>query len=169
MLFHSLRAHCNAPGGPGSIWMYLEGLVRATKVSVRFACSFRTDLHLADVEFSIIFRDCLRCFCVEGGFLFGLVSLIAMAMLSLYTQHPKSCVATPGCNDYVTHDTIIPAMPLIAPGDNMACILSDIMFMQCGFKGLHFLIRLRPSIECYHVSQCIGHTWTCTSCIRVSR
>ena len=30
--------------------MYLEGLVRATGVSGRFACGFRTDLHFAYVQ-----------------------------------------------------------------------------------------------------------------------
>jgi len=49
MLLQSLRALCKAPGGPGSIWKYLEALVRATGVSGRFACCFRTDLHFADV------------------------------------------------------------------------------------------------------------------------
>ena len=51
MLLQSLRALCKAPGGPGSIWKYLEALVRATGVSGRFACCFRTDLHFADVRF----------------------------------------------------------------------------------------------------------------------
>jgi len=48
MLLQSLRALCKAPGGPGSIWKYLEALVMATGVSGRFACGFRTDLHFAD-------------------------------------------------------------------------------------------------------------------------
>jgi len=47
MLLQSLRALCKAPGGSGSIWKYLEALVRATGVSGRFACGFRTDLHFA--------------------------------------------------------------------------------------------------------------------------
>jgi len=50
MLLQSLRAHCKASGGPGSIWKYLEAQVRATGVSGRFACGFRTDLHFADVS-----------------------------------------------------------------------------------------------------------------------
>jgi len=50
MLLHSLRALSKAPSGPGSIWKYLEALVRATTVSGRFACGFRTDLHFADAE-----------------------------------------------------------------------------------------------------------------------
>jgi len=50
MLLRSLRAHCKAPGGPGSIWKYLEALLRATWVSGRFACGFQTDLHFADVS-----------------------------------------------------------------------------------------------------------------------
>jgi len=52
MLLQSLRAHCKAPGGAGSIWKYLKALVRATRVSGRFACGFRTDLHFADVWYS---------------------------------------------------------------------------------------------------------------------
>jgi hypothetical protein len=48
MLWQSLRALCLAPGGPGSIWDYLGAPVRATGVSRRFACGFRTDLHFAD-------------------------------------------------------------------------------------------------------------------------
>jgi len=47
MLSQSLRALCKSPG-PGSVWQYLEALVRATGVSGSFTCSFETDLHLAD-------------------------------------------------------------------------------------------------------------------------
>jgi len=50
MLLQSMRALCRAPGGPRSIWKYLEALVRATAVSGRFACGFRTNVHFADVE-----------------------------------------------------------------------------------------------------------------------
>jgi len=49
MLLQSLSALCKAPGGPGSIWKYLEALVRDTGVSGRSACGFPTDLHFADV------------------------------------------------------------------------------------------------------------------------
>jgi len=49
MLSQSLRALCKAPGGPGCIWKYIEALVMARRVSGRFACGFRTDLHFADV------------------------------------------------------------------------------------------------------------------------
>jgi len=51
MLFQSLKALCLAPEGPGSIWNHLGAPVRSTGVSGRFACSFRTDLHFADVPF----------------------------------------------------------------------------------------------------------------------
>jgi len=44
-----MRAVCEAHGGAGSIWKYLEALARATRVSGRFALGFRTDLHFADV------------------------------------------------------------------------------------------------------------------------
>jgi len=50
MLLHSLRALCKAPGGAGSIWKYLEALVRTTRVSARFAYGFRTNLRFADVS-----------------------------------------------------------------------------------------------------------------------
>ena len=49
MFLQSLRAHCLAPGGSGSIKKYLEALVRSPGVSGRIACCFRTDLHFADV------------------------------------------------------------------------------------------------------------------------
>jgi len=49
MLLQSLRTLCSAPGWSGSIWKYLEALVRSPGVSVRIACGFRTDLHFADV------------------------------------------------------------------------------------------------------------------------
>jgi hypothetical protein len=48
MLFQSLSALCKAPGGAESIWEYLEAVVRATRVSGRFAYGFRTELHFAD-------------------------------------------------------------------------------------------------------------------------
>jgi len=48
LLFQSLRAHFKAPGRAGSIWKYLEALVKAIGVSGRFACGFWTDLHFAD-------------------------------------------------------------------------------------------------------------------------
>jgi len=50
LLLQSLRAHCKAPGGAGSIWKNLEALVRATGVSGRFVWGFQTDLHFADVN-----------------------------------------------------------------------------------------------------------------------
>ena len=48
MLLQSPRAYCKAPGGAGSIWKYLEALVRATGVPGRFASGFRNELHFAD-------------------------------------------------------------------------------------------------------------------------
>jgi hypothetical protein len=50
MLLESLRALYLAPGGPGSIWKYIEALVRSTGVSERYACGFQADLHFADVS-----------------------------------------------------------------------------------------------------------------------
>jgi len=49
MLLESVRARCLAPGGSWSILKYLKALVRLPGVSGRIACSFRTDLHFADV------------------------------------------------------------------------------------------------------------------------
>ena len=48
MLLQSLRALSLAPGGSGSVWKYLEALVRSPGVSGRIACGFRTELHFAD-------------------------------------------------------------------------------------------------------------------------
>jgi hypothetical protein len=48
MLLQSLSALCKAPGEAGSIWEYLEAVVRTTRVSGRFAYGFRTELHFAD-------------------------------------------------------------------------------------------------------------------------
>jgi len=36
ILLQCLSTHCSAPGRPGSIWKYLEALVRSTRVSRRF-------------------------------------------------------------------------------------------------------------------------------------
>jgi len=59
MLLQSLRALCKPPGGPGSIWKYVEALVRLTGVSGRFACGFWTSLHFADVLH--MYRSLLFC------------------------------------------------------------------------------------------------------------
>jgi hypothetical protein len=49
MLWQSLRALYLAAVGPGSIYKYLEALLRSTGVSGRIACGFLTDLHSSDV------------------------------------------------------------------------------------------------------------------------
>jgi hypothetical protein len=49
MLLQSLGALWYPLRGPGSIWKYLDALVRAAGVSGRFACGFQTDLNFADV------------------------------------------------------------------------------------------------------------------------
>jgi hypothetical protein len=49
----SLKAYYKAPGGAGSLWKYLEALVRATGVSRRFVCGFWTDLYFADGIFYV--------------------------------------------------------------------------------------------------------------------
>jgi len=48
MLLQSLRVLCKAPGGSGSIYKYIEALVRSPGVSGRIACRFWNDLHCAD-------------------------------------------------------------------------------------------------------------------------
>jgi len=48
MLMQSLRALCLAPGGSGSLWKYIEVLVRSPRVSGRIACGILTELHFAD-------------------------------------------------------------------------------------------------------------------------
>jgi hypothetical protein len=67
MLLHSLRALCKAPGGVGSIWKYLEALTRATGVSGRFAYSFRTELHFADVVILLKLDPLTRGYSVCGA------------------------------------------------------------------------------------------------------
>jgi hypothetical protein len=60
MLMHSLRELWTVPEGAGSIWKYLEAVVRATRVSERFAYGFQTDLHSADVTCqSIHLSECV--------------------------------------------------------------------------------------------------------------
>jgi hypothetical protein len=56
MLLQSLRALCKGPGGAGSIWEYLEAVVRATRVSRMFPYGFQTELHFTDI------RHPWRCF-----------------------------------------------------------------------------------------------------------
>ena len=51
MLLESLGALCEAPDGAGRVWMYLDALVRATRVSGRIEYRFQTDLHFADIVF----------------------------------------------------------------------------------------------------------------------
>jgi hypothetical protein len=48
ILLQSLRALCLAAGGPESIRIYSDVLVRLTGVCGRLVCGFRTDLHCAD-------------------------------------------------------------------------------------------------------------------------
>ena len=60
MILQSLRARFKAPGGAGSIWKYLEALVRATGVSGRVAYGFRTELHCADEDHRHTVIDILR-------------------------------------------------------------------------------------------------------------
>jgi len=50
MLSQSLSALCLAPGGPGSRRKYLEAQVKSTGVTGRFARTFQTKYHFADVQ-----------------------------------------------------------------------------------------------------------------------
>jgi len=65
MLLQSPRALCKAAGGAGSIWKYLEALVRATGVSGRFSYGIWTELHFApDNAAKVVFEaDCGNCSC----------------------------------------------------------------------------------------------------------
>jgi len=68
MLLQSLRALCVTPGGSGSILKYLEALVMSPVVSGRIVCSFRTNLHCADIslwflEVSMHQTECQRRYC----------------------------------------------------------------------------------------------------------
>jgi len=49
-LLQSLRAHCKAAGGPGSVWKYLKALVRAIRESGRFVYGFRPNIHFANED-----------------------------------------------------------------------------------------------------------------------
>ena len=46
------------------------------------------------------------------------VHFIAAAMVSLYSQRPRFCVATPSWYDYAAHDSDIATSPLKVLGDN---------------------------------------------------
>jgi hypothetical protein len=48
-LLQSVIALCNAPGGVGTIWKYLEALVRAAGVAESCAYGLQTELYLAEV------------------------------------------------------------------------------------------------------------------------
>ena len=50
MILHSFIAFCKGPGRAGSIWKYLEALLRATGVSERFAYNFRTEFLFAGLK-----------------------------------------------------------------------------------------------------------------------
>jgi len=67
MLLQSLRALWNPPGGAGSIWTYLEALVRATGVSGQVGYGFRTKLHIADGLEEYLEAVSLEAVVHEGG------------------------------------------------------------------------------------------------------
>jgi len=78
MLLQSLKALCLAPVGPGSIWKYLEALVRSTGVSGRLACGFQTNLHFADedrvnseMHFQAVIKLLWWCACRDWSHNFG--------------------------------------------------------------------------------------------------
>jgi hypothetical protein len=50
MILQSLTALSKAPVGFRSIWKYSEALVKATRVSGKFAYGYRTECHFADEE-----------------------------------------------------------------------------------------------------------------------
>jgi len=81
MLLQSLRAVSNALVGHANSWKYSEALVRATRVSERFACGFWTDLRFAN-ELQYIGFPTLLIFM----FSFEIVSLIKIQSL-LWIHH----------------------------------------------------------------------------------
>jgi len=62
LLLQSLGALGLSPGGSGSVWKFLEALLRSRWVSGRIACGFMTELHSADVVASWMHLHNSRCF-----------------------------------------------------------------------------------------------------------
>jgi hypothetical protein len=52
MLVQSLRALSLSPGGPGSIWKYLDALVSSTGVSGRHVCGLQADVNFLMLRWS---------------------------------------------------------------------------------------------------------------------
>lgn len=54
MLVQSLRALFLTPGGPGSIWIYIEPQLRSTGVSGSIVYGFLTDSHFAAAHMTML-------------------------------------------------------------------------------------------------------------------
>ena len=84
-----------------------------------------------------------------------LVPLIAVAMLSLYSQRPRCCVTTPGCYDYATHDSVITDTPFKVPGGNchtfhwLLCTCNVVSNRDAPVKnqGIHRIISCQPMYQ----------------------
>ena len=78
MLLQSLSALCLAPGGSGSLWKYLEALLRSPRVSGRIGCGFRTEFHFADeLERMILYLS-------EDDFILSSVFIYSVPLLELH-------------------------------------------------------------------------------------
>ena len=119
-----LRTLCLAPGGPGSIWKYLEVLVRATGVLGRFVFGFRTDLHFADIILSclLVFR-CLRSLVLR----MNIHSLVPPFKQSQLVERIKHMC----CNEMHTH-----------PSSHYSEVF--VKYLACKLHGKEYvLLRLR--------------------------
>jgi len=106
MLLQTLRALRKVPGGPGSIWMYIEALVRATGVPGRFACGFRTYLRFADI---------FRYWCDS---IFKLI---------LYISGFEVCTQAVQLVLNSTHEQLMQFIRLIKPIDNPEKLLPELV------------------------------------------
>jgi len=88
LLLESLRALCSAPGESGSIYKYLEVLVKLPRVSGRIACGFWTDLHFAD-------RHCLVQVVVHHQHVYRVNDIVCWIML----DKARCSQSMPNCNE----------------------------------------------------------------------
>jgi len=92
MLLQSLSALCLAPGGSGSLWKYLEALLRSPRVSGRIGCGFRTEFHFADeLERMILYLS-------EDDFILSSVFIYSVPLLELHWRALETalskCIST---------------------------------------------------------------------------
>jgi len=95
MLLKSLRAHCVAPEGSGSIRKRVQGLVRSPRVTGRIACSIWTNLRFADGTYTM--PICIIAPCLH----------IWWCMVVLHWSHMSSDWGTYTCISQFTFDEVI--------------------------------------------------------------